>query len=30
MNPDTARELLQYNTWANMRLLEAVARLDAT
>jgi|PlaIllAssembly_1097288.scaffolds.fasta_scaffold478002_2 uncharacterized damage-inducible protein DinB len=30
MNPGTAQELLKYNTWANVRLLEAVARLDST
>jgi uncharacterized damage-inducible protein DinB len=29
MNPEMARELLAYNTWANGRMLEAVARLDA-
>jgi uncharacterized damage-inducible protein DinB len=29
MNLDTVRELLSYNTWANTRLLEAVARLDS-
>ena len=26
---DTLRELLAYNTWANRRVLDAVARLDA-
>ena len=30
MNPDTAQELLKYNTWANTRLLDAVARLDSS
>jgi len=29
MNPETAQELQKYNTWANMRLLDAVACLDA-
>jgi uncharacterized damage-inducible protein DinB len=29
MNLDTVREVLRYNTWANTRLLDAVARLDA-
>jgi len=29
MTLDTLRELLAYNTWANTRLLEAVARLDS-
>ncbi len=29
MTLDTLRELLAYNTWANRRLLDAVARLDA-
>ncbi len=28
MTLDTLRELLEYNTWANRRLLDAVARLD--
>lgn len=30
MNPETAQELLKYNTWANTRLLDAVARLDSS
>ncbi len=29
MNLETARELLDYNSWANKRLLGAVARLDS-
>src|SRR5262245_62869874 len=29
MNPDMAEELLRYNTWANRRLFDAVARLDS-
>ena len=29
MTLDTLRELLAYNTWANRRVLDAVARLDA-
>lgn len=28
MDLDTARELLRYNTWANTRVLDAVAALD--
>jgi len=30
MNVDTVRELLRYNTWANMQVLTAVARLDSS
>jgi uncharacterized damage-inducible protein DinB len=29
MHPDTVREVLRYNTWANTRALDAVARLAA-
>jgi uncharacterized damage-inducible protein DinB len=30
MNPEMAQELLRYNTWANARLLDAVAGLDSS
>jgi hypothetical protein len=30
MNLDMARELLRYNTWANTRTLDVVARLDSS
>ena len=30
MTSEMAEEILQYNTWANRRLLEAVRRLDAS